>query len=53
MPAIEELKSWAEELNTKLNITHDTGKHPCWMFWHPQGCPHDSASCRFSHSQHK
>ena len=53
VPAIEGLKAWAEELNTKLNITHDTGKHPCWMFWHPQGCPHDSASCRFSHSQHK
>ena len=53
VPAIEDLKTWSDELSTKLNITHDSGKHPCWMFWHPQGCPHDSNSCRFSHSQVK
>ena len=50
VPSITELKKWAAELDKEQNITHDTGKHPCWMFWHPQGCPHDADACRFSHS---
>ena len=53
VPAIAELKKWEAELDKAQNITHDSGKHPCWMFWHPQGCPHDGDSCRFSHSVHK